>query len=915
MSNFDFFRTLTNDTDLNVDTLTCENLTVNNNLGIAGNLSVDGTLKVDLVSKNNNTVGIQILDPVGVLKTPNALYGLDVSGSVNLNGTSATYLVNGTPISGSKWTQNGTNIYRDSFVGINTEGGTQYYDLQVGRIDTSTAADRRISLNTLTGYNSELRLTENSAAGALNEYGFSVRYNGTGLNNRLEILSGSTSTIGADFANRSLTIARDSGNACFGSTVNTSYPLSVTSASTSSRQLNVVGATNASLSVNNTGGTIEVAVAGGTAAFSNDAVLGDAVIRQTTASRKLILQCGTGGSAICIDNANNVGISKATGLGSYKLDVLGGIGSQNSSITCYTNTTTSSAGFRVLISGQTTRTGLFGTGTANDTGFQLLANDALAITASSLGNVGIGTLPHSSYRLNVDGSARVAGSMDVVGGNQYMVSGVQLNTSHIPESTNLYYTSARATTDARLAISATATAPLNLTYDNTTGILSGSITGSAISKWTDAPSGGVYRNSQVAINGTDTLSGAALSLYCGGGVLNGIHIESTIAGAGAEIMRYKNFVEGVDYKVDFDATNGLIHSVFNYNTDSLLEFGVSAYNNFILKNPNDSTGVNLKFNTNLTAGPTRGATISYGGITRPLYIVNEEAVSLDGAIQFWTNNGVNTSERWRIDGSGNLTNKLANGSDSLDVEGTARIGSTTSGSLFTTGSVLEIGKGRTTNGNAYIDLVGDTTYTDYGFRLLRNNTGANANSDIVHKGTGQLRLQCPEAGSIAMLTSNTERMRITSTGNVGIGTTNPGHALDVNGNINFTTIKNSPFNVINVVSVTSTPGSNSLVANSSTFSKVSGATRLMVWCDGSAYYQNATGLMTMTLYLYTSANVYTGLSVQYKCFHNNQNFHMSYSFCRTGFGTAAAGTYYFKVTVVGTVDPNDSCFLHVMEIP
>jgi hypothetical protein len=120
----------------------------------------------------------------------------------------------------------------------------------------------------------------------------------------------------------------------------------------------------------------------------------------------------------------------------------------------------------------------------------------------------------------------------------------------------------------------------------------------------------------------------------------------------------------------------------------------------------------------------------------------------------------------------------------LDVRGLAR--------LLTVGgsSGLEIGNGTATNQSAYLDLIGDATYTDYGLRVLRDSTGANANSSIRHKGTGVLELITEEAGSITLATSNTERLRITSAGNVGIGTSSPGASLHVIGSTTVTSQAN-----------------------------------------------------------------------------------------------------------------------------
>jgi hypothetical protein len=88
-------------------------------------------------------------------------------------------------------------------------------------------------------------------------------------------------------------------------------------------------------------------------------------------------------------------------------------------------------------------------------------------------------------------------------------------------------------------------------------------------------------------------------------------------------------------------------------------------------------------------------------------------------------------------------------------------------------TALEIGVGQNSDQFAYIDLTGDTTYADYGLRIIRNNTGANTPSDIIHRGLGDFRLIANESASIALYTGNTEKLRVTGSGNVGIGTANP----------------------------------------------------------------------------------------------------------------------------------------------
>ena len=112
--------------------------------------------------------------------------------------------------------------------------------------------------------------------------------------------------------------------------------------------------------------------------------------------------------------------------------------------------------------------------------------------------------------------------------------------------------------------------------------------------------------------------------------------------------------------------------------------------------------------------------------------------------------------------------QTANPSTALHVAGNARVGADD-----VTDAHLQIGKGATGNRNSYIDIVGDTTYTDYGLRFIRNNTGANATSEIKHRGTGNLNFTTQEAGAIVFNTTNSPRVTILPAGNVGIGTSNP----------------------------------------------------------------------------------------------------------------------------------------------
>ena len=118
-------------------------------------------------------------------------------------------------------------------------------------------------------------------------------------------------------------------------------------------------------------------------------------------------------------------------------------------------------------------------------------------------------------------------------------------------------------------------------------------------------------------------------------------------------------------------------------------------------------------------------------------------------------------------------------------------GSMTLGTGVSTAEVhLTIGQGRTDNGYSYIDLVGDATYTDFGLRIIRSNTGPNTTSGIYHRGTGNLEIQATDSASILLKTNNTLALTLGSNQNATFAGDIYGNdrlylatkmALDVNG--------------------------------------------------------------------------------------------------------------------------------------
>lgn len=99
---------------------------------------------------------------------------------------------------------------------------------------------------------------------------------------------------------------------------------------------------------------------------------------------------------------------------------------------------------------------------------------------------------------------------------------------------------------------------------------------------------------------------------------------------------------------------------------------------------------------------------------------------------------------------------------------------TTNGSIAITPDAahtagLTIGNSRTSSGYAVIDLIGDTTYqaSGYSFRVVRDNTGANAATNLYHRGTGRLNINAQDSnGTIALQTQFTDRLIVNSFGNI-----------------------------------------------------------------------------------------------------------------------------------------------------
>jgi hypothetical protein len=91
-----------------------------------------------------------------------------------------------------------------------------------------------------------------------------------------------------------------------------------------------------------------------------------------------------------------------------------------------------------------------------------------------------------------------------------------------------------------------------------------------------------------------------------------------------------------------------------------------------------------------------------------------------------------------------------------------------------TAGYIELSIGLSGNRYSLIDFHGDDTYFDYGLRVIRENSGANAPSKLEHRGTGNLYIYGLESSSFLLVLSGTEKILVNSSGNVylkGLNTT------------------------------------------------------------------------------------------------------------------------------------------------
>ena len=167
--------------------------------------------------------------------------------------------------------------------------------------------------------------------------------------------------------------------------------------------------------------------------------------------------------------------------------------------------------------------------------------------------------------------------------------------------------------------------------------------------------------------------------------------------------------------------NGWI-GIPNWNPDALYIFGPTSNSNEVAA---AYGGAKWTFSTGGNTALTikDGGSVNIGGdydqTTRKLKVTGDVEVA-SGTLYANISGTITPSGDVDISGDLTVSGSIGIGTDNanrpLDVFGNASIGTKS-----TADAELIIGRGNSGNRNAYIDFIGDNTYSDYGLRMIRKN--------------------------------------------------------------------------------------------------------------------------------------------------------------------------------------------------
>ena len=306
--------------------------------------------------------------------------------------------------------------------------------------------------------------------------------------------------------------------------------------------------------------------------------------------------------------------------------------------------------------------------------------------------------------------------------------------------------------------------------------LTGTGTTNYVSKWTSTTAQG---NSLIYDDGTGvgigtTTPNAKLSISRASGFssIKAINDGYMMIDSNGQQLRLNNYVAD-DVLIAMGGGNVGIGTTNPESRLHIYELGVDSPTTLILEN--GDVGINDTEDVHKIEFQSNDGSVNGVGVAASIRVVAENAGNIYG-LAFNTQNGADRSERVRIDGTGNVGIGVVDPSAKLEVFGDIYISKND-------GQVLTLGNSN--YATKYITVREGANYA--------NKWGLQANGNIDGSGTGLMISSKPLAfkagvsSATAFEDVTAPHLKIETNGNVGIGTTDPSHKLDVVGEIHSST--------------------------------------------------------------------------------------------------------------------------------